>query len=116
MAQCNKKIGTAATNSNFAMTHAEIDCISEDKVVMYACIVNDFQFQPQKEDPTRVRITAGRNLVKTPGYLTARTVLSTDGAEFAGFDISNFYLGTDMECYQYMRMPVALFPQHNIDK
>ena len=30
-------------------------------------------------------------------------------------DIPNFYLGTPMERYEYMKMPIALIPQEIID-
>jgi len=71
-----------------------------------------------------VRITAGGNLIEYPSELTTRTadlttskilwnsVLSTEGAKFMGIDISNFYLGTTMDRYEYMKMPLALFPDH----
>jgi len=29
-----------------------------------------------------------------------------------GINISNFYLGTPMDIYEYMKMPFALFPDH----
>ena len=66
-------------------------------------------FRPQKEDPNRVRITAGGNLIKYAGELTTRTVdlttakklwngvISMDGAKFMGLDIGDFYLETPME-------------------
>ena len=71
-----------------------------------------------------MRITEGGNLIEYPGELTTRTadlttskilwnsVLSTEGAKFMGIDISNFYLGTPMDRYEYMKMPLALFPDH----
>ena len=102
------------------MTHDEIDCIPEDRVVMYVRIVIDVR--PQKEDLNRVLITSGGNLIKVPWDLTTRTtdltaseilwnsILNTEGAKFAEFDISDFYLGTDMERYEYTKMPVSLFP------
>ena len=40
------------------------------------------------------------------------SVLSTEGAKFMGIDISNFYLGTPIDRYEYMKMPLALFPDH----
>ena len=40
------------------------------------------------------------------------SVLSMEGAKFMGIDISNFYLGTPMDRYEYMKMPLALFPNH----
>ena len=102
------------------MTHDEIYFILEDRMVTYVRIV--IYFRPQKEDPNRVRITTGGNLIKMPGDLTTRTsdlttpkrlwnsILSTEGAKFAGFNIAIFYLGIDMERYEYMKMPVFLFP------
>jgi hypothetical protein len=102
MAQGDKKTGTVGTHAIFVMTHDEFDSIPEDIVVTYARIVIDLI--PQKEDPNRVRITAGGNLIKTRGYLTTRipdlttfkilgnSIFSTEGAKCAGFDISNFYL------------------------
>ena len=119
MAQGNKETGTVGTNAMFVITHDEIDCIPEDRVVMYARIVIDFRLQ--KEDPNKVCITAGGKLIKTPGDLTISTadlttskilwnsILSTEGATCAGFDISNFYLGTEMEWYEYMKKGLSLF-------
>ena len=91
-------------------------------MVTYARVVVDFR--PQKEDPNRVRITAGGNLIAYPDELTTRTadltvskilwnsVLSTDDAKYATLDIANFYLGTPLDRYEYMKMPLDIFPQH----
>ena len=49
----------------------EIPLIPGDRVVTYARIVVDFR--PQKEDPNRVRITVGGNLIDYPYELTTRT-------------------------------------------
>jgi hypothetical protein len=69
-------------------------------------------FHPQKEDPNRVCITAGSNLIKTSGDLTTRaadlttskrmwnSILGTEKVKFVGFDISKFDLGIDMERYE----------------
>ena len=94
------------------MNHDEIANIPKDRVVTYARVVVDFR--PQKEDPNRVRITAGGNLIKYPGELTTRTadlttskilwnsVISTDDARFEALDVGNFYLETPLERYEYM--------------
>ena len=82
---------------------------AKGKKPMYARVLVDFL--PQKEDPNRVRITAGGNLIKYAGELTTRTadpttanmlwnsVISTDSAKFMGLDIGDFYLETPMEEY-----------------
>ena len=38
------------------------------------------------------------------------SVISTPGARFAGADIKNMYLETPLDWYEYMRMPLDLFP------
>ena len=105
--QGDTKMGTKGTNYIFAMSHSEIANIPEDRVVTYAQVVIDYQ--PQKEDPNRVRITAGANLTQYPGELTTQTadlamakllwnsVLSTPGAKFMALDVGNFYLMTPMD-------------------
>ena len=68
--------GTKGTETIFFMSHDEIKRIPRDPTVTYARIVIDYC--PQKEDPKRVRITVGRNLISFPGKLTTRTAdLST---------------------------------------
>ena len=122
MAQGDAVTGTSCKNSVFIMSHDDIKTISSDRVVMYARIV--VNFCPQKKDPNRVRIAAGNNLILYHGELTTRTadlttskilwnsVLSTKDANFMGIDISNFYIGTPMDRYEYMKTPLALFPDH----
>ena len=112
MAQGDEKTGTKGKNCIFVMNHDEIANIPKDCVVTYARVVVDFR--PQKDDPNRVRITAGGNLIKYPGKLTTRTadlttskllwnsVISTDDARFAALDVGNFYLETPLERYKYM--------------
>ncbi len=89
---------------------------------MYARIVVDYR--PQKADPNRVRITAGGNLIAYPGELTTRmadltttkilwnSVISTPHAQYLCLDIKNFYLGTPMDRFEYMKMPLDIFPPH----
>ena len=68
----------------------------------------------QKEDPIRLRITAGSNLIKYPGEVTTRTadldttkmlwnsVISTKGARYSCFDVGDFYLETPLPGFEYM--------------
>ena len=104
----------------------QIKNILADRIVTYARVVVDFR--PQKEDPNRVRIAAGGNLIAYPDKLTTRTadltmskilwnsVLSTDDAQYATLDIANFYLGTPLDRYEYMKIPLSIFPQHTKDQ
>jgi hypothetical protein len=113
------------TNTIFYLSHAEILSIHKDRTVTYGCIVIDHR--PQKKDPHCVRITVGRNLIKYPFKLTKRTadmlsskimrnsVVSTLDARFAGANIKNMYLKTPLDWYEYMRMPLDLFPDNIVD-
>ena len=131
MAQGDNKTGQKGTNAIFVMTHAEILLISADRTIMYTRVVVDFH--PQKADPHCIRITAGGNLINYPGELTMQTanlttsklmwnsVLSTKGAKYMCLDIKNFYLTAPLDWYEYMKMPLSLFPtwtkeQYNLDK
>jgi hypothetical protein len=63
MAQGDNKIGQKGTNSIFVMTHEEIATAKkEGKTWTYTRIVIDYR--PPKEDPNRVLITVGGNLIK----------------------------------------------------
>jgi hypothetical protein len=43
------------------------------------------------------------------------SVISTKNARFAGADIKNMYLETPLDRYEYMKMPIALFPTDIIE-
>ena len=110
------------------MTLEEIKNIPSDRVVTvtYARVVVDFR--PQKEDPNCVRNTAGGNLIRYPDELTTRTadlmvskiplnsVLSTDDDRYATLVTTNFYLGTPLDRYEYIKMPLSILPQHVKDQ
>jgi hypothetical protein len=90
------------------------------KVFTYANPVVDYR--AQKEDPNRIRITAGGNLIKYEEELSVNTadintakihwnsVINTDAAMYMCLNIGNFYLTAALEYYEYMRIPLALFP------
>jgi hypothetical protein len=126
MAQGNRKTGTKGTDLIFVMTHKDIINIPKDCVVTYARLVVDYR--PQKKDPNRVRMTAGGNLIDYPFELTTKTadittakilwnsVISTEGARYMCVDIKNFYLGTPLDCFEYMKIPLSLFPPHTVEQ
>ena len=107
-AQGDNKTGEKGTNTLFVMTHEQITNIPKDRTVTHGRIVIDYQ--PQKGDPNRVRITAGGNLITDyPGEVTTHTadlttskilwnsVLSTEGAKFMGINIKSFFITATLD-------------------
>jgi hypothetical protein len=121
MVQGDEKTGQQGTNSIFVMTHNEIKNIPCTQTITYARIVVDFC--PQKDDLYCIRITAGGNLITYPEELSTRTadlttskliwnsVLSMEGAKYMCLDIKDFYLTAALNRYDYMKMPLTLFPK-----
>eukprot|EP00978_Attheya_sp_CCMP212_P012262 scaffold30472_cov37-Attheya_sp.AAC.1 len=126
LAQGDNKTGANGTDTFNLLRPEQVKDIPKDRTVTYANIVVDYR--AQKEDPNRVRITAGGNLIEYPGELTTRTadittskmlwnsVISTKGAKYMTMDIKNFYLCAPMDRSEYMKMPLSIFPQHVIDQ
>jgi hypothetical protein len=44
------------------------------------------------------------------------SVVSTPDAKFCGLDITNFYLDTPLDCYEYVRIPINLVPPEIIEE
>jgi hypothetical protein len=86
------------------------------------------EVRPQKEDPNRTRITIGGNRICYPGDTGTKTgslelvklqlnsVLSTDDARFACYDLKNFYLGTPMDRPEYVRIRLSDIPHEFIEE
>ena len=58
------------TDMVFFMTLEEITQIPSDRTVTYTGIVVDYR--PQKDDPNRIHITVGGNLIDYPGERTTQ--------------------------------------------
>ena len=83
-------------------------------------------YRPEKEDPYRIRLTFGGNLINFPGdcgtptagMLTVKmllnSVVSTTDATFMTIDIKKFYLCTPMERPEFMRLKIADMPDVNL--
>ena len=71
LAQGDKRTAAIGINTLQVLRPDQLLLIPNDRVVTYANITVDYR--PQKEDPNRVRITAGGNLIIYPGKLTTRT-------------------------------------------
>jgi hypothetical protein len=78
--------------------------------------------KPHKANPIRVRITIGGDRItyldevstKTADLATAKILLnstiSTPDARWMTVDIKDFYLNTPMSKFEYMKVPITLFP------
>ena len=78
--------------------------------------------QPKKEDPNRVQLTVGGNRIEYPGKLTTKmaylttfkihinSVISTQGARYACWDIGNYHLETLMGRSECMIIHIRFIP------
>ncbi len=121
MLQGDNKTGQKEMNVMFVMTHDKFcHVLATGQKFTYGNLVIDYQ--PQKEDPHWIRITAGGNLItyaSSPSIHTAdldtaklhwNSVISTKGAKYMCLDIKKNYLTAKLEYSKYMRMPMELFP------
>jgi hypothetical protein len=97
--------------------------VPKDRKVTYANFICNIR--PQKTETHRVRMTAGGDKLDYPGDASSPTVSMLDakihinstisdaknGARHLGLDIKNYYLGTPMEYFQYIRVPTSVIPQ-----
>ena len=79
-------------------------------------------YRPEKVNPRRIRITAGGDRIIYDGNVSTKTadlatvkihlnsIISTQNARHMTGDLKDFYLGTPMTEYEYMRIPVAMIP------
>ncbi len=57
----------------------------------------------------------------TTSKMLWNSMLSTDGAQYMCLDIKNFYLTAALDYFEYMKMPISIFPewikkQYNLEK
>jgi hypothetical protein len=94
--------------------------VPPNKTVTYGrCVVD---VRPNKEEVHSVRLTIGGNLIKydrdistksadlTTSKCLWKSVISTTGAKYMCLDVKNFYPGTPMEHFEYVRIPMKLIP------
>ena len=101
------------------------DQVPKDRKVTYLRVV--VADRPMKTNPRRVRWTVGGDQLDYPGDVSTKTsdmvtakilfnsVLSTKGARFMGVDLKDFYLNSNMDRAEYMRIPIKMIPQRIID-
>jgi hypothetical protein len=98
--------------------------IPKCRIVTYGRFIVDIR--PNKSEIHRVRLTVGGNPIKYQGDVSTRSAdlttsnylwnstISTDGAKYMCLDVKNFYLGTPMDNFEYMRIPIKLTPHEII--
>jgi hypothetical protein len=98
--------------------------VPKGKNVTYGRFV--VNIRPKKSEIHRVRLTVGGNLIQYQGDVSTRSAdlttskclwnstISTDGAKYMCLDVKNFYLGTPMDTFEYMRIPIKLIPDEII--
>jgi hypothetical protein len=76
-----------------------------------------------KSETHRVSLTVVGNLIQQQGDVSTRladlttskclcnSTISTEGVMYMCLDVKNFYLGTPMDLFEYMRIPIELIPQ-----
>jgi hypothetical protein len=84
--------------------------------------------RPNKTETHRVRNCASGDRLDFPGPMATQTVslttikillkstISTTGARFSAFNINNFYYGTPMNRYEYMKLHISNIPTEIIDE
>jgi hypothetical protein len=99
--------------------------IPEDRKATYLRIV--VADRPEKDNPRRVRFTVGGDQVDYPFAVSTKSadlttvkillnsVLSTPEGEFMTGDLKDFYLGTPLPRFEYLRIPVSIIPQEFFD-
>jgi hypothetical protein len=118
-------VGDRVTGSN-TIFFIPRQAVPKGKIVTYGRFVVDIR--PNKPEIHRVRLAVGGNLIQYQGDVPTRSAdlttskclwnstISTDGAKYMCLDVKNFYLGTPMDTFEYMRIPIKLIPHEIIDQ
>jgi hypothetical protein len=100
--------------------------ILKDRKITYGKIVCDYK--PHKKGKEHVRLTVGGDILDYSGNVTTSTAdittfkilinntLSTKDAVMMMMDINNYYLGTPLPRFEYMKMVFSRFPEEIIQK
>jgi hypothetical protein len=100
--------------------------IPEDRKITYGKIVCDYR--PHKQEKERVRLTIEGGRLDYSGDVATSTAdittfkilinstLSTEDAVMMMMDIKNYYLGTPLPRFEYMKMLLSHFPEEIIQK
>jgi hypothetical protein len=104
----------------------ELTNIPKDRDITYGKIVCDYK--PHKKEKERVRMTVGGDILDYSSDVATSTAdittfkilinsnLSTEDAAMMMMDIKNYYLGTPLPRFEYMKMLLSYFPEEIVQK
>jgi hypothetical protein len=104
----------------------KLTSIPKDRKITYGKIVCDYK--PHKQEKERVGITIEGDILDNSGDIATSTshittfkiiinsTLSTEDAAMMMMDIKNYYLGTPLPRFEYMKMLLSRFPNEIIKK
>ena len=113
-------VGTRIKSGTETLVPIERSKIPNGRIAAYAKIVVDIR--PQKKEKHRARLVVGGDRVDYPYSVSTKTVdldttkmflnsvISTPNARFMTMDIKDFYLGTPLNRYKYIRMQYNIIP------
>jgi hypothetical protein len=100
--------------------------IPKDRNITYGKIVCDYK--PHKTEKERVRLTVGGDKLDYSGDIATSTAdittfkilinssLSTEDSAMMMMDIKNYYMGTPLPWFEYMKMLLSRFPEEIVQK
>jgi hypothetical protein len=100
--------------------------IPNDRKITYGKIVCDYK--PHKQEKELVQLTVGGDMLDYSGDVATSTAdittfkilinstLSTKDASMMMMDMKNYYLGTPLPRFEYMKMLLSRFPEEIIQK
>jgi hypothetical protein len=100
--------------------------IPTDRKITYGKIVCDYK--PHKKEKERVRLTVGGDRLDysddvatstadiTTLEILINSTLSTKDVAMMMMDIKNYYIGTPLPRFEYMKMPLSRFPEEIVQK
>jgi hypothetical protein len=100
--------------------------IPKDRTITDGKIVCDYR--PHKKERERVRLTVGGDILDYSGDVVTSTAdtttfkilinstLSTEDAAMMMMDINNYYIGTLLPRFEYMKMLLSRFPEEIVQK
>ena len=119
-------VGTRMPKGNSTIRFVARKAVPQHKKVTYARLVAELR--PHKKEVHRVRVTVGGDRLDYTGITATQTAsltttkclinstLSTKNAKFMSVDIKDYYYGTIMTEFEYMRMALRDIPNEIIQQ